>query len=121
MAVGIGLNCLQHRAHFPPELRDRATSLELESRMAIDRGAAVARSVIRRMDAHFGHTSRPTDAELAAAWRSHSADLGARVCLSESGQTFPGHIIDIDPHAGLLLQLDTGARRHFHPAVASRV
>src|SRR5262249_37186740 len=36
-AVGIGLNCLQTAAHFPPELRDRATSLEMESTQPVNR------------------------------------------------------------------------------------
>ncbi|MFH1416877.1 MAG: biotin--[acetyl-CoA-carboxylase] ligase, partial [Planctomycetota bacterium] len=31
IAIGIGVNCLQQPGHFPPEIRETATSLEIES------------------------------------------------------------------------------------------
>ena len=31
LVLGIGLNCYQQRGHFPPELAERATSLDLEA------------------------------------------------------------------------------------------
>lgn len=120
VAVGIGINCLQHAGHFPPELRDRATSLELESKHAIDR-EVVAIAVLNELDALMRRDSKVTDAALADQWRARSADLGMRVTLRENGQLFTGVILDVHPQSGLLLQLDTGARRHFDPATTSRV
>lgn len=119
VAIGIGINCLQHAGHFPPELRDRATSLELESRHTIDR-EAVAIAVLNELDALVRRDSTISDGELADQWRARSADLGARVTLRENGQLFTGVILDVHPQSGLVLQLDTGARRHFDPATASR-
>lgn len=119
MAVGIGLNCLQQAGHFPPELRDRATSLELESKHAIDR-EAVAVAVMNELDVLVRRDSSVSDAALVDQWRARSADLGTRVTLRENGQTYSGIILDVHPQSGLLLQLDTGARRHFDPATTSR-
>ncbi len=119
MAIGIGINCLQHAGHFPPELRDRATSLELESRHAIDR-EAVAMAVLNELDVLVRRASNVSDAALADQWRERSADIGTRVTLREDGQTYTGLILDVHPQGGLLLQLDTGARRHFDPATTSR-
>lgn len=119
LAIGIGINCLQHAGHFPPELRDRATSLELESKHAIDR-EAVAVAVMNELDALVRRDSSVSDVALADQWRARSADLGTRVTLREDGQTYTGVILDVHPQSGLVLQLDTGARRHFDPATTSR-
>lgn len=119
VAIGIGINCLQHAGHFPPELRDRATSLELESKHAIDR-EAVAVAVLNELDALVRCDSPISDGELADQWRARSADLGTRVTLRENRQVYSGVIIDVHPQSGLVLQLDTGVRRHFDPATTSR-
>ncbi len=126
-ALGVGINCLQHAAHFPPELRSTATSLDLESRHAIDR-VAVARAVLERLDMWLGRVEERLggvdegglDEVLAATWRRHSADVGERVTLTADGRTFCGRILDVHPTDGLLLQLDDGGRRHFDPAATSR-
>jgi BirA family biotin operon repressor/biotin-[acetyl-CoA-carboxylase] ligase len=117
-AIGIGVNCLQHAGHFPPELRGQATSLDLESPHPVDR-AGVARAILRQLDVRLA--ADQTDDELAAAWRSRSTDIGAYVTLADHGRTFTGRIIDVQPRTGLLLQLDTGAPREFDPATTTRV
>ena len=119
-AVGIGVNCLQHEAHFPPELRGRATSLDLESSHPVDR-TAVAQAILRELDVLWSAERGVSDDDLAAAWKAHSADLGARVTLTAEGRTFTGCIADVHPQTGLLLQLDTGARREFDPSKTTRL
>ncbi len=119
IAVGIGLNCLQHRSHFPPELRDTATSLEIESRQPIDR-ATVAKALLTELDRCFSKSRPLADEAIADEWRQRSSDIGARVTLTCDGQSFTGQIIDINPHAGLLLQLDNGTRQEFDLATITR-
>jgi BirA family transcriptional regulator, biotin operon repressor / biotin---[acetyl-CoA-carboxylase] ligase len=126
-AIGIGVNCLQHVGHFPPELRDRATSLELVSPFAVDR-QAVAVSILRRLDEYFaeensfgGEGNAELDARLAEEWRARSGDIGERVILESVGETYTGRILDVQPRSGLLVHLDTGARRQFDPATTTRV
>jgi BirA family transcriptional regulator, biotin operon repressor / biotin---[acetyl-CoA-carboxylase] ligase len=119
IALGIGLNCLQHAAHFGPELREKATSLELECAHAIDRGE-MARAILRSLDRRFGGTEAAPDEALVAEWREHSDDIGARACLSTSGREFTGWIVDVHPANGLVLQLDTGGRLHFDPLRTNR-
>jgi len=120
VAIGIGVNCLQHPGHFPPELRDKATSLEIESSHPIDR-TNIARVLLRRLDALLASRDQPTDDELASQWRELSADIGTHARLLSDGQEFSGQIIDIHPASGLLLQLDTGGRRHFDPQTTARL
>lgn len=119
VAIGIGLNCLQHAGHFPPEIRNRATSLEIESGHAVDR-TAVARTLVAQLDALFGESSAVSDVELSRRWSDRSADLGSHVTLVQDGVEFTGRIVDVDPQNGLLLQLDTGGRRYFDAATTTR-
>ena len=120
VAIGIGINCLQHTAHFPPELRDRATSLEIESSQPIDR-TRLAIEILKQLDRFFAADSPMDDPSLAAAWRSRSADIGSHVTLSSDGHEFTGRIVDIHPTAGLVLQVDGGGRRHFDPSTTTRL
>lgn len=119
-AIGIGVNCLQKTAHFPPDLRDAATSLEIEGRHPVDR-VAVAQAILRELDAYFAEPGRISDDLLVAYWREHSADIGARVTLSSGGEECSGRIMDIHPATGLSVRLDTGPCRHFDPATTTRL
>ncbi len=116
LALGVGINCLQQRGHFPPDIAGTATSLELESRQAISR-TAVARAVLAALDecVHEG------EGEISAKWLARSDDLGRHVALVHDGATYRGRIVDVHPKDGLVLQLDAGGRRIFDPATTSRV
>lgn len=113
-AVGMGINCLQHASHFAPELRDRATSLELQTKRLIDRNE-VAAELLLRLDAWLAD-DRFLDAQrLLAAWNEWSAMVGRRVCLSSEGKVYEGVAVEVDVDAGLVVQLDTGGRWFFDP------
>lgn len=120
VAIGIGVNCLQHAGHFPEDMRQQATSLEMASTHAVDR-VAVAQAIMRALDDVSGAAGPISDARLAAAWTEHSGDIGTATTLVSGGQHFNGRIVDVHPQHGLVLQLETGARRHFDPATTSRL
>ena len=119
VAIGVGINCLQHRDHFAEDLRDQATSLEMESRRPIDR-VEVARAVLRELDEMLGPVTRWTDEALAAAWLERIGDIGERVAVKADGRTYTGHVLDVHPQTGLIIQLDSGTRRQFDLATVSR-
>jgi BirA family biotin operon repressor/biotin-[acetyl-CoA-carboxylase] ligase len=117
-AVGVGINCLQHRGHFPPELRDRATSLDLESREPIDR-----REVVRRLIAALDYWLDPAvlvaPQRLKDEWCGRSRLIGSRVRLREQERVYEGIAVDLDPNAGILVALDEGGQRLFCPLTTS--
>ncbi len=119
-AVGIGVNCLQQPGHFPPDLGRPATSLEIESARPVDR-VAVARAILTSLDQRISFIDDGLDVTLCEAWKHLSNDIGQRVTLIESGIEHTGRILDLDPTDGLLLQLDTGARRAFHAHSTTRL
>ena len=118
--VGIGINCLQHRNHFPPELRASATSLDLESPHPVDR-TEVARNLLIELDRWLAEPSRWDARVLRDEWVRRALPLGRRIRLRQVGEEFSGHVVDVDPAAGLVVQLDRGGRRLFDAASTSVV
>lgn len=113
--LGVGINCCQHRGHFPPELGDRATSLDLVSPRPVDRHA-VARAVLVHLDRWCAELSALTGTAVRQAWLERAAPLGNRIRLQHEGRRYSGHVIDLDPTASLVVQLDRGGRRLFDAA-----
>jgi BirA family biotin operon repressor/biotin-[acetyl-CoA-carboxylase] ligase len=116
--LGIGINCLQHRGHLESTLGDLATSLDLESAGPVDR-TAVAVALLSELD-HWLARDTPLDQErLREMWLARSDATGRRVQLQNAGRTFAGSIIDIDPHAALVVRLDDGNVRAFDVATTT--
>lgn len=112
--IGIGINCLQHRQHFPPELRDVATSLDLESDQPVDR-LAVAKQLVEELDRFLGQSEQLDRKQLTALWAEHSLPLGRRLGIVSEGQRFCGTLVELDPEGGILMELERGGRRLFSP------
>lgn len=122
LVIGVGINCLQHRGHFPPELHEKATSLEIESDQPIHRAPLAAR-LVACLDRHAATiASRPDCVDLwRQAWQRHSDDLGQHVQLVEDGQVYSGTIVELAAEGDLIVQLEVGGRRRFSAQTASRV
>lgn len=118
--VGIGINCLQHRRHFPAEWQDSATSLELETDQPVDR-TPVVRHLLVELDRWLTDPGRWQADVLRAEWLRRALPLGGRIHLRQAGQEFVGQVLDVDPSAGLVVQLEGGGRRWFDAANTSVV
>ena len=113
--VGMGINCLQHGAHFPPDLRGRATSLELVAQGPIDRNA-LAGELLTQLDRWYADRSAWTNDNVRRQWLDRAAPLGMPVCLRHAGKLYTGSVVDLDPTASLVVQLDDGRRCLFDAA-----
>ncbi len=114
-AIGFGINCLQHRGHFDEALRDRATSLDLECDMPIEREVVLS-AVLNALDTRLAKSNGWRAEAICDEWRRLAAGLGARCVVRENGETVYGNLIDIDPTAAIVIQLDEGGRRLFQAA-----
>jgi BirA family transcriptional regulator, biotin operon repressor / biotin---[acetyl-CoA-carboxylase] ligase len=117
--IGIGINCLQHAGHFPPELRSTATSLEIEATHPIDR-PEVARSLLQCLDRWLAPSATQTgglesDADIRTAWQRYAEPIGQRVRLRNRGRDYSGTTVAVDPFGGLILQTDNGKQEWFDP------
>ena len=116
--VGIGINCLQHAGHFPPELRDSATSLELEASHSIDR-SRVARELLQALDRWLAEPVRTGSDPLHAAWMHYAEPIGQRVHLRCRGREYRGRTVAVDPAGGLIVQGDDGGQEWFDPMLTT--
>ncbi len=114
LVVGIGVNCHQSRASFPPELQDSATSIDLEAHSRCDR-TTVARRVLTALDAWWA-TAQSDPKHVLETWGQLSTQLGQHVAVVCNGKRFAGHCIGADPAKGLILQLERGGVRMFDAA-----
>jgi BirA family biotin operon repressor/biotin-[acetyl-CoA-carboxylase] ligase len=112
--VGIGINCHQALADFPPELRETATSLDLAGGARCDR-MTVAKRVLTSLD-HWLRVAEQNGKQVTQTWNRLSTQLGQRVTLSYNRKRFTGNCIGVDPEKGLILQLDRGGIRMFDAA-----
>jgi BirA family biotin operon repressor/biotin-[acetyl-CoA-carboxylase] ligase len=113
--IGIGINCLQQRGHFAGELSETATSLDIESRQVINR-TALAIALLQELDHWLKEPTRWTYDHLHDAWRARAESPGGHVRLRSADKTFSGTVIDVDPQAALVVQLDEGGLRKFDAA-----
>lgn len=109
--IGIGLNCHQSEESFDGELRDIATSMDIESKTVCDRITVVKR-LLMSVEQWLGRAEKNSK-KVISKWRKLSIQLGHRVRLSYNGRQFCGNCIGIDPEKGLILQLDGGGVRMF--------
>lgn len=112
--VGVGINCHQGGDSFAPELREKATSLDIESGGVCDR-ISVARRLLTSFD-HWLDIAEEQPDSIISRWRDLSTQLGNHIAVSYRGRRFAGHCIGIDPEKGLVLRLDSGGIRMFDAA-----
>ncbi|MFH0980110.1 MAG: hypothetical protein V2A79_01045, partial [Planctomycetota bacterium] len=89
-----------------------ATSLDLESTQPVER-TKVARHLLRELDEWLADPGCWDSRTLRDEWVRRALPLGRRVRLRQNGEEFVGHVLDIDPMAGLVVQLDAGGRKLF--------
>ncbi len=114
VVIGVGINCLQQRAHFSEDLVGKATSLETESTQPVNR-AAIAAGLLARLDHWLTTATEGPDgwATLRSAWRAHCQDIGTRVTLEHDARAFAGTALDICENGDVIVELDEGGRRQF--------
>jgi len=112
--LGVGINCHQSRDSFPPDIRQQATSIDMESGSRVDRNI-LSRRLLDSFD-NWLKISETGSEQVTQRWRELSVQLGHRVRLIFNGREFAGNCIGIDPEKGLIVQLDRGGVRMFGAA-----
>lgn len=111
VVLGIGLNVNTGAALFPPELREKVTSLLLHSGREFVRSALLA-ALADEVMAMAARLEREGFAGILADWRERDATLGRELAwLSQSGQVVRGRSLGPDDD-GLLRIRDGAGRVH---------
>lgn len=111
--IGIGLNCLQQQADFPPELQEIAASLSMFCEKPIDIAAVAAQVILSLEDiARKLLTEKET---ILARYRGDCVTLGQDVVILREGSRREAFALDIDDQGALILKFPDG----HHEAVSA--
>jgi len=110
VVVGIGVNLNSTEDDFLPELRDKATSVLIESGRRVGRPAFAAR-LLGSFERHYQNFSRQGLAAVAADWNRRSCLDGQRVRVAQAGTTVEGLCVGIDSDGALLVKQGDGEPR----------
>lgn len=110
VVVGIGVNLNSTEDDFLPELRDKATSVLIESGHRADRPAFAAR-LLGSFERHYRDFSRQGLAAVVADWNRRSCLDGQRVRVTQAGATVEGLCVGIDSDGALLVKQGDGESR----------
>ena len=105
--LGIGINCLQSKGDFPPELRDMATSLAMHTKRCDP--AVLAAALIRRLQQMDGQLHERK--QIMVSYKTRCVTLGKEVSWMAGDTLYHGTALDLDENGGLVLQLSDGTQK----------
>lgn len=107
VVIGTGINVNIALEEFPPDIRDKATSLSLMRGEPLPR-VAVFQAVLEAMDELWALLEREGFAPVIDYWRKYAVTLGQEVHVIgvTKKEAFDGRAVDIDEEGALLV--DTG-------------
>ena len=106
VVIGVGLNVRHAREDFPPELRDRATSLALEGSDASLEDAAA--EVLTRLEPLWDEFQEGDRTALLAAWSALAPHWGAWLRVRTPAGEVEGIAQRLDADGGLVLRTASG-------------
>lgn len=105
--VGTGINA--NIAEFPPELRETATSLQIELGRPTDRGALIC-ACMKAFEKYYGRFIQTQDMSLLREeYQAMLANMDCRVRVLEPGGGYEGTARGIDCAGQLLVERDDGS------------
>jgi BirA family biotin operon repressor/biotin-[acetyl-CoA-carboxylase] ligase len=117
--VGIGVNVNHTAEDFHGNLREQATSLHLETRRTIDRGA-LAVAILRTFHDWENRLSGDFPSVIEAA-RRRSSLIGKTIAIQCADQRIEGRAVGLDSEGKLELELPDGSTEAFGAGEASIV
>jgi BirA family transcriptional regulator, biotin operon repressor / biotin---[acetyl-CoA-carboxylase] ligase len=115
--VGIGVNVNHSAEDFPEELRDSATSLQLETRRTIDR-TALAVAILRTFHGWLDRLADDFPSVIDAACRRSSL-IGKTIAIHCQENRVEGRAVGLDSDGKLLVEFPDGTTQTFGAGEAS--
>ncbi len=110
VVLGIGINVNQ--LVFPPDLAEKATSLQLESHSEVDR-AQLFRETLRSLEQHY-HSIRETGFQaILPFWLSRTSLIDKPISVSQQGTLITGVVKGVNSDGGLIIQTNGSVQTVF--------
>ncbi len=113
LIVGTGLNISQTVENFPPDLRDKATSLYIESGISHNRTSLlleIHKSLVDAYELFF----REGFAPFYENWKKLSSTMGQEITIKWAGGTLSGKAVDLNDNGALIVIDSRGDRHQIH-------
>lgn len=115
--LGIGVDVNVSAGEFPPELRELATSLRIETGEPLDR-AGLAAEILRELDRDYERICAGRFESVADEWEEHSETIGADIVILAGERRIRGRAESLDADGALLLRTQYG---HLERVIAGDV
>lgn len=103
--VGIGINCTQKTADFPPDIQDFAGSLTMVSGETIDR-AKIAAALIQA----FSEMNILDKQNILDTYRRDCITVGKQISLVKAEEVRHGYALGVDDNGALIVEFSDGHR-----------
>jgi BirA family transcriptional regulator, biotin operon repressor / biotin---[acetyl-CoA-carboxylase] ligase len=113
--IGIGMNVNQNVSDFPEELRNKATSLNIETGKTTAR-AQLIQEVLYRFELLYEIFLEQGFKPIKALWESYAVSIGQHIKATTLNQTISGKAIGITDAGVLLLEDDAGTVHSIYSA-----
>ena len=110
VVIGMGVNVNIAMDEIPPELQSVATSLQIETGVAVPR-LDLFIQILVRLEELYLTVKKEGFATVLDAWRQESITLNRVVNVIAPDRTFVGKAVDIDVDGALLVETATGVER----------
>ncbi len=107
--IGLGLNVNIPRKSFPEDLKEKASSLLVESGRPHSR-CKITQLFLERFEVHYDALADHGFPQLLSRWKALSDSIGRKVCVEMIDKTLTGIIQDVDSNGFLILKDEKGVR-----------
>ena len=101
VVVGIGMNI--NNPGFPDDIRERATSILIETKERFPR-VRIVREYLRRQEAYCSRLKTSGFAPILTRWKELADIIGKQIKVEMIDKTYVGEVEDIDPEGVLILK-----------------
>jgi BirA family biotin operon repressor/biotin-[acetyl-CoA-carboxylase] ligase len=112
VVMGVGLNVNQTEDELPPDCRDTATSLRIETGCRVSRAASLS-DFVSRFDDMLDAFSRGGYPYLREKWIANNLTLGREVTIDGAEGPTVGTAVDISERGGIVVRIEDGSTREF--------
>src|SRR3990167_5613254 len=104
--VGIGINVNTELSMFTNELKDKATSIMIETGKRVDRNLLIA-ELLNRFEYWYKRFTKGD--EIITEWKGFSNTVGRRISVNVGDKTFDGIAEMLNNDGSLMIRLDNGS------------
>ncbi|WP_438445640.1 biotin--[acetyl-CoA-carboxylase] ligase [Gorillibacterium sp. sgz5001074] len=115
IVAGIGISCNLEAEDYPEELKEKATSLLIESGAKVDRAELIA-SFLFQLEEMFQLYREQGFAPIRTLWEASSATIGRQVRMIAHGGTYEGEAVGLDEWGGLIVRQQDGTLKTVYSA-----